>query len=546
MAKIGRNEPCSCGSGKKYKHCCGRPSLSSRGGARPSPEDIGRMQLESARREAREHQRRLVQGLGRPIISFESNGYRIVCIGNKIRWSKVWRTFPDFLFDYIKFILTPEWGNAELKKPESARHPLIKWYHKVCDFQRAHLSSEKGGLYQAEMTGSVKAYLGLAYDLYLCAHNAELPELLLKRLRNAQTFEGALYEAYVIGRLAKAGFKIDLEDESDSMRSHCELTATHKETGRKFSVEAKAVTSMSTRAGHSAAPPKIRGKLHQALQKRADHERLIFIEVNRAEIGVAGQIPDWAGHVDTELAEAERDLTIDGQPAPRAYIFATNRSFMHALDSDEWTEAAFACGFKINDFASRTGARSILDLVNARERHIEMHWLGKAMKMHGTIPNTFDDRLAEEVFADGDVPRLLIGSAYLLPGEHDGEVIGVLKDASVLETESAVYGTYQLQDGRHMIYKSDISQSELATYRRSPSTFFGVLKDAREELNAPLDYFDFLWNVYSNTSRDRLLEFIKDWPDFALLSTLEQRELAKAFCARTAEMMWLMRGRGSA
>jgi hypothetical protein len=22
MAKIGRNEPCPCGSGKKYKHCC--------------------------------------------------------------------------------------------------------------------------------------------------------------------------------------------------------------------------------------------------------------------------------------------------------------------------------------------------------------------------------------------------------------------------------------------------------------------------------------------------------------------------------------------
>jgi uncharacterized protein YecA (UPF0149 family) len=23
-AKIGRNEPCPCGSGKKYKHCCGK------------------------------------------------------------------------------------------------------------------------------------------------------------------------------------------------------------------------------------------------------------------------------------------------------------------------------------------------------------------------------------------------------------------------------------------------------------------------------------------------------------------------------------------
>ncbi|MFR6395306.1 MAG: SEC-C metal-binding domain-containing protein [Oscillospiraceae bacterium] len=24
MQKIGRNDPCPCGSGKKYKNCCGR------------------------------------------------------------------------------------------------------------------------------------------------------------------------------------------------------------------------------------------------------------------------------------------------------------------------------------------------------------------------------------------------------------------------------------------------------------------------------------------------------------------------------------------
>ncbi|MCD8388130.1 MAG: SEC-C domain-containing protein [Bacteroidales bacterium] len=23
-AKVGRNDPCPCGSGKKYKHCCGK------------------------------------------------------------------------------------------------------------------------------------------------------------------------------------------------------------------------------------------------------------------------------------------------------------------------------------------------------------------------------------------------------------------------------------------------------------------------------------------------------------------------------------------
>jgi hypothetical protein len=53
----------------------------------PTPETIARMQLELARHEAREHQRRLMQGLGRPIISWEdANGVRFVAIGNMLRW----------------------------------------------------------------------------------------------------------------------------------------------------------------------------------------------------------------------------------------------------------------------------------------------------------------------------------------------------------------------------------------------------------------------------------------------------------------------------
>jgi hypothetical protein len=137
MTKIGRNTPYPCGSGKKYKHCCGKLSSSAPQGLGPSRESIAQMRLQIARHEAREHQRRLMQGLGRPIISFEDHGYRIVAIGNQLRWSKAWRTFPDFLFDYIKYVLTPEWGNAELKKPESERHPLLDWYRKVCEFQQA-------------------------------------------------------------------------------------------------------------------------------------------------------------------------------------------------------------------------------------------------------------------------------------------------------------------------------------------------------------------------------------------------------------------------
>jgi hypothetical protein len=546
MSRIGRNAPCLCGSGKKYKHCCGRlvsPGPQAEG---PAPEAMAQMQLHIARHEAREHQRRLMQGLGRPIISFEDgSGYRIVTVGDHLRWSKSWRTFPDFLFDYIKYVLTPEWGSIELKKPEADRHPLLRWYHKVCDFQRAHLQSATDGIYQASMTGAVKAYLGLAYDLYLCAHNAELPELLLTRLRNAKTFEGALYEAYVIGNLAKAGFRIELEDESDSTRSHCELTATHRETGRKFSVEAKAVTSDSTRAGASAAAPRIRGKLYDALCKRADHERLIFIELNRVEPGAPGSTPDWVSGVDAELAQAEKELTIAGQPAPPAYVFVTNRAFVHELDSDRCPEVSLACGYKIPDFASRTGAGSILDLVRARDRHVEMHWLRKALMSHAIIPSTFDDRLPEEIGSDNAFPRLYIGSTYAVPDESGQDIPGVLVDAAVFESERAAYGTYRLADGRFIYCTSPLTDAELAAYRRSPKTFFGVVKEISQTIEEPLDCFDFLWGSYSKTSQEKLLEFMSDWPDHARLAALGQQELAREYCARAAEMMWLSHVRGS-
>jgi SEC-C motif len=283
MNKIGRNAPCPCGSGKKYKRCCGSieaktsPHLSS---AMPHlPPDV---LLGFQRQEAREHQRRLMQGLGRPIISFEMDGYRLVAVGNEIRWSNRWKTFHDFLIDYIKHLMTPEWGNAELAKPEADRHLLLRWFTKTGRHQQSIAAAARPGeILTAAMTGAIKAFLGLAYDLYLCAHNAQLPPLLLKRLRNPATFEGALYETYVIGLFARAGFSIEMEDQQDSSTMHCEFVATHKETERKFSVEAKAVTSMSRRAGATAGPPKVRGKLYDALSKNVAHPRIVFIELGR-------------------------------------------------------------------------------------------------------------------------------------------------------------------------------------------------------------------------------------------------------------------------
>jgi hypothetical protein len=299
----------------------------------------------------------------------------------------------------------------------------------------------------------------------------------------------------------------------------------------KCSARIKRTTGPTTEARAQA-------KLIFARCKRADHERMVFIELNRVELGTAGNVPDWVRHVDAELAQAEKDLTVERGPAPTAYVFVTNRGFMHALDSERWNEVGVACGFKIEDFASRTPARSILDLVRAREKHKELHWLRLASMRHNAIPSSFDDRLPEESQLDGSVPRLLIGSSYLVPDQSGNEVLGVLTDAVVNESKREVFGTYKLQNGLQVLVNSPLTEAELAAYKRSPDTFFGVIKKVRDEIQEPLDCYDFFLQTYSQSTREKLLEFVAGWPDYSLLAKLEQKELAEHYCARMAEMMW--------
>lgn len=491
-----------------------------------------------AQHEAREHRRRLMQGLGNPIISWQDHGYRLIAIGSQIRWSKGWLTFPDFLFDYIKTVLTPEWGNAELVKSEEKRHPLLRWYQKLCVFQQAHAGSRKGEIYTATMTGAVRAYLGLAYDLYLSAHNAELPERLLKRLRNRDQFEGALYEAFVIGCFARAGFEIALENEDDSTTSHCEFTATHKTTKRQFSVEAKAVTSASKRSGVTAEPPKIRGQLVEALRKSAAHPRIVFIELSRAHSTDDRGAPEWVSHIAEQIARCEQEITIAGAPAPPAYVFVTNRAFVHELDGTGGAELWAAAGFKIADFPPARSASTILDLYRARQRHIEINWLMKALEKHATIPTTFDDRLPEEVFETQPEARLRIGDTYLVPDSDGMEVPGVLVDAVVMPPERAAQGIYRLASGAQFLCSVPLSDAEMSAYTRSPETFFGTLKQVGRAIREPLEAFDFVYDTYSKTPRERLLTFMADWPRQDELRKLDQTALAEHYAAGVATQMW--------
>lgn len=126
---VGRNDPCPCGSGKKFKKCCLKPTRSKQRG----------IKAEST-------------AGPRPIISAKMKDLRVVAVGDELHWSPNWRTFPDFLNDYVKRLLGLEWGTRELGKPFEDRHPLIQLYSRKLEVWN---NQERGpdGLYRARPSG---------------------------------------------------------------------------------------------------------------------------------------------------------------------------------------------------------------------------------------------------------------------------------------------------------------------------------------------------------------------------------------------------------
>lgn len=482
----------------------------------PPPPEIMKA-LEKHR--ADESRRKSMQGFGKPIISAKFKGHQFVGVGNKVHFGK-WNTFFEFLDNYIKNALDPEWGNAELKKPAEQRHPILQWYHAMALYRNSVIT-EPGRIHTAPMTGATASYYGLAYNLYLLEHNVELQRRLIARLKNLDQFRGAYYESFVAACCILAGFDLELEDEGNPNTTHCEFSAKSKASGKSYSIEAK-----------SRAPNKahmdVGNQLYAALCKDASHARIVFIDVNVPE-DKANSEDKWLGEIVPAVKSREQKMTIKEQPAPPAFVIVTNHPYHYDLEGTGTSRAAVALGFKIDDFGVTAEFNGLIPAFKAKEKYADLFDLMDAIRRYH-IPSTFDGEIPEFAYGEAE-RRWVIGNQYSLSEFEEGAV-GVLSTGIVVEREKVAQLAFHLQDGRNVMMRAPLSDAEVSAYRQHPETFFGVYQKVGKQISDPLSLFEFFHENYKNTPRERMLEFLRAAPNFDELSKLPSEELLLVFCDR--------------
>jgi hypothetical protein len=371
------------------------------------------------------------------------------------------------------------------------------------------------------MTGAAAAYLHLAYDLYALDHNAELQSKLVSRLRNRDNFSGAWYEVFVAAAFIRAGFDITLEDEGDRSVTHCEFTATYRETGKRFSVEAKRREGARLRIGRL---------FNHALSKGADHHRVIFIDVNMSDEIRDQECPPYIDKALGTIRSFEGKL-LNGEPRPAAYVFVTNTPWELCLDAPAPGCVVVAEGFQIPEFKRDSVAPSLRHLINAREAHIEMHRLIRSLEDHMEIPSTFDGEMPAYAF-DPRRKRILIGQRYWVKDTDGVDKPAVVTSAAVLEREKIAHLGMSFENGQAAIYSAPLDEEELEAWKRHPDTCFGVVGQRKSAANTPLEFYDFLIECYSQNSKEQLLRLLAGAPDFERLVLLDQRQLVSIYAER--------------
>jgi hypothetical protein len=542
--KIGRNAPCPCGSGKKYKHCCGdqtKPKASPKLG-RSTEQALGRRAQELLRaHRAAENVRQQQQGYGNPIISIVDHGYRIVAVGNTVFWGQNWLVFADFLFYYLKKTLRFEWGSREKEK---SPHPIFRWFEKINDYAAKHGTGE-GRVKSSPLIGFLSGTLHLSYALYLIAHNDEIPKRLLGRLRNPATFMPAYYEALVGAALAVAGFEIASAETKATSTPTPEFRARSKTSGKVYEVEAK-------RKDHWTAPTAdvngevfkkelegyVRDQFYNASRKKLQNP-VFWLELSIPTLSTEAEWRAVVADAKSIIREAEK-MTIEGEPLPPAFVVITNHTFLANEDIAEDPNFAVLERLHIPDFPLDR-AMEIEDALAGYDKHRDVFRLMEAWRMARTIPTTFDGTPPELLSPDGQPQKTVqIGDTLLVPDEHGNEVAVRVEDVAVAG-DKAMVAVRDVATSKSWWAQFPLTEGETQAAARFTDAIFGKDNASRGLRDSdPFDLYDWLLKTYADAKPEQLAKLIREDAGLRQYEGLSPAEARVRLAREYTKRVWAM------
>lgn len=315
-------------------------------------------------------------GRVRPIIQSDFQGKKTVAVGNTLYFGG-WKTFVDFLFDYIKIKFEKEWWLTEAAKPDGSCSLVMEWARKSSKFQTEN-SIKKGDLFSIDPNGPMHAYLMLAYDIFVLEDNQKLQGSLIGRMQQPDrtNFWGARYEATVASTFIKAGFDIEYEDESDGSERHPEFIAVHRDTGEKIAVEAKKRNRQTVPQNESEIKLKITSLIGNAVGKFKEIPFVLFLELDLPPIDGNPLEKPWI----KELLESHGRAGVrdtDGKDFLNMIIF-TNYPTEHPQDEKTYPGRTYIV------------SQSQAPKINVKNP-IHLRQIVSAAERNGKIPSWFEE-----------------------------------------------------------------------------------------------------------------------------------------------------------
>lgn len=329
--KVGRNDPCPCGSGRKYKHCC----LQGQVPPETAVHSIPLTALPAPIAEyAKEQQRMLDAGIHlqfvKPVIF---QGQKVWAIGSSLYAApNPKQTFHEFLIHHLRDVMGEAWVEANLGLIPPNDHFLMRCFKRYGDWLNANMIPEnrEGAYWASEPNGWAQYLMSVAFDVACLKQNSGLKDELVQRLRHRDQFQGARYEIAIAAIFSRLRFEMSFYDDRTTPDKHPEFIARHPGSGLEIAVEAKS----RHRAGviHESGDARrllkgdIRKLFNRALKKDPGNMPfMIFIDLN-SPLTPATELfeKDWFNDV-RRMFDAYPTPTADS-PDPYTMVCITNYS----------------------------------------------------------------------------------------------------------------------------------------------------------------------------------------------------------------------------